>query len=275
MKLRKPIRLFVYGFTVIILVLLIYQFAYGKLFPYSPVVFGFTNHEMKHTNIYIQNGGEFDDFMKIDTLLKQVEEFHKMKFKYKPEIYIFADSGSFIGRSMSKARFCVYYNSRLFISPWAICEADSDKISLDIYLRHELSHSLIFQHTGLVNAYKYPEWLLEGIAVYSSNQMGSSFYPGKEEVYRNIKDGNFMPPHLFKTAGEDSVSLNVKYRITFMTSQFACIVDYLVTTYGKEKLISFMKKLMENSNNNEVFLSIYGFDFSKVVEDFKKHVISN
>ncbi len=275
MKHRKPIRLFVYGFTIIVLILLGYQFAYGKLFPYSPVVFGFTNHEMKQTNIYVQNGCGFDDFVRIDTLLKSVEEFHQMKFKYKPEIYIFTDSSSFIQRSISKARLCVYYNSRLFISPWAIREADSGIISLDIYLRHELSHSLIFQHAGLINAYKYPEWLLEGIAIYSSNQMGTSFYPGKEEVYQNIKDGNFMPPHLFKTAGEDSIPLDVKYRITFMYSQFACIVDYLVTIYGKDKFLSFMKKLIENNNNDEVFMSVYGIDFSKAVEDFKKHVFSN
>jgi len=58
-------------------------------------------------------------------------------------------------------------------------------------------------------------------------------------------------------------------------SEFACIVDYLVTTYGKEKLLKFMKKLFENSDNDEVFKEVYNIEFSKVIQNFKQQVSEN
>jgi len=131
------------------------------------------------------------------------------------------------------------------------------------------------QYMSYLGAYHYPQWMMEGIAVYSTNQMGTSFYPGKEETYRNIAEGNFFPPLDYKTDREDNVTLNVKYPIAFKYSEFACIVDYLVSTYGKEKFLIFMKKLFENSNNDEVFKEVYNIEFSKVIQDFKIHVIEN
>lgn len=46
-----------------------------------------------------------------------------------------------------------------------------------------------------------------------------------------------MPPEYFKTKKEDKIKPDVKYRITFMYSEFACIVDYLIEQYGKDKYI--------------------------------------
>ena len=117
---------------------------------------------------------------------------------------------------------------------------------MEIYLRHELSHSLLNSNTGIIHAYKYPAWLQEGIAVYSANQMGTSFYPNKSETYQAIKQGNFMPPLDFKTSREDRVKLNVKYPITFMYSEFACIVDYLAETYGKGKTFDIYQETFRN-----------------------------
>ncbi|MDD3876427.1 MAG: hypothetical protein PHT69_07380 [Bacteroidales bacterium] len=272
---KKKIKLSILGIIFILMGILTYEFLFGKLFPFSPVIIGFTKHELQHTNIYIQNGAVFSDFEKIDTLLPIVEDFHELKFLYKPKVFIFRDSSTFIQHSLSKARFCVYPNSRLFISTWALKEANEGSISLEIYLLHEFSHSLIDQNAGFIQAYRYPQWLMEGIAVYSTNQMGTSFYPSKEETYRDIANGNFLPPLDFKTKKEDDTKLNVTYPIAFIYSEFACIVDYLVATYGKENLLIFMKKLLKNSDNDEVFKEVYNIEFSKVIQNFKQHVSVN
>jgi len=269
---NKKIKLSILGVIITVFIVFFYVLFFGKLFSFSPIIVGFEKHELAHSRIYVQNGAEFSDFEKIDTLIPIVEDFHELEFLYKPKIFIFRDSTSFIQKSLSKARFCVYPNGRLFISPWALREGSEGKISLEIYLRHELSHSLIDQHAGLIDAYYYPQWLMEGIAVYSTNQMGTSFYPSKTETYQYINQGNFLPPLDFKTKYEDTTKLNVKYRITFMYSEFACIVDYLIETYGKEKLFTFMKELLENNDNNEVFMKVYNVEFEKVIQDFKKHV---
>lgn len=270
---KKKIRILFIGLLVTVFSVLTYEVIWGKLFPFSPVITGFTKYELPHSYIYVQKGGDVSILTRIDTLIPEVEDFHELKFSNKPEIFIFRDSIGFGRHSLSKARFCVYPNGRLFISPWAIREDKEKKISLEIYVCHELSHSLIDQNAGLINAFCYPQWLMEGIAVYSTNQMGTSFYPGKGETYQYIYQGNFIQPLDFKTRNEDKTKLNVEYRITFMYSEFACIVDYLIETYGEEKLLMFMKKLLKEGDNDKVFNDIYNIEFSQAIHDFREQVI--
>ncbi len=247
-------------------------FLFGKMFPYSPIVIGFEKHELTNTTIYTQDGVSFNDYEKIDSLIAPIEKFHDLKFLSKPEIFLFSDSLSYIRHSPSKARFCAFYNGRLFVTPWALKEAMNGDISLEIYLTHELSHSLLHQHAGMIKAAGYPKWLLEGIAVYSSDQMGTSFYPSKEVTYELIQSGNFMPPEYFKTKNEDKIRLDVGNRIPFMYSEFACIVDYLITNYGKEKFLTYMKSLLKSNDHDKIFKQIYDIDFNDFIEVFKANV---
>jgi hypothetical protein len=263
------------GTIIIVFGFIGYLFLFGKLFTFSPLIIGFTRHEQTNTIIYVQNGSDYNDFARIDTLIPSVENFHDLKFKPKPDIFIFRDSLSFINRSFSKARFSAYPSGRLIISPWALKEDLQGKISLEIYVRHELSHVLLMQKMSYLEAYQYPKWLMEGIAVYSTNQMGTSFYPSKDETYRAVTQGNFLPPFDFKTNRENKTKLNVKYRITFMYSEFACIVDYLVANYGKTKFLSYMKSLMKDNGHDKIFKQIYGIDFDIFLIDFRQYIAKN
>jgi hypothetical protein len=267
---RKTVKLSITTLIVIVTGALAHLFLWGKLLPYSPIVMGFSKHELSNTVIYVQNGTQFDEYGRIDAFIPLVEAFHQLRFLKKPRIFIFRDRESYFRHTLSKARFSAYPNGSLVISPWAIKEDAEGKISLDIYLRHELSHTLLYQNMGILVAYLfYPQWLMEGIAVYSTNQMGTSWYPGKDETYGFIRQGNFMPPDFFKTHKEDRVRLNVPYRITFMYSEFACIVDYLIAAEGKEKFLNYMKTLLHNKNHDRVFKDIYGTDFDKFMMNFK------
>ena len=60
-----------------------------------------------------------------------------------------------------------------------------------------------------------------------------------------------------------------------MYSEFACIVDYLILIYGKEKLILYIRKLSNNPDNNKEFKKIYGLEFSKAIQNFKNIVNAN
>ena len=82
-----------------------------------------------------------------------------------------------------------------------------------------------------------------------------------------------MPPEFFKTKKEDRINLNVKHRITFMYSEFACIVDYLIEKYGKDKFLSYMKELVNNGKSDKAFKEMFGVDYSQSIQDFKRSVI--
>lgn len=263
------------GIIIVVFGFLGYLFLFSKLFTFSPIIIGFTKHELTNTIIYVQKGADYNDFTRIDTLIPAIENFHDLKFTPKPEIFIFRDSLSFIKRSFSKARFSAYPSGRLIISPWALKEDRQGKISLEIYVRHELSHVLLMQKMSYLRSYQYPKWLMEGIAVYSTNQMGTSFYPSKDETYRAMAQGNYLPPFDFKTNSEDKVKLDVKYRITFMYSEFCCIVDYLIANYGKTKFLSYMKSLLKDKDHDRTFKQIYGIDFDKFLIDFRQFVAKN
>ncbi len=258
--------LFIIGLTA-------YCFLFGKLFPYSPIITGFSKIESEKTVIYIQNGAEYHGLKDMDSFLPFVEDFHDLKYLKKPRIFIFKDKKSFYQRSIAKTRACTYYNGDIVISPLALKEAENGKISLDIYLKHELSHSLLHQYSGIIRASQYPAWLLEGIAVYSSNQMGTSWYPSKEETYNYIRKGNFLPPEYFRTKKQDQIKLDVKHRMAFVYSEFACIVDYLIKLYGKDKFLSYMKEFTVGNKHDNVFKRIYKIEFNKCIQDFRESIM--
>jgi predicted SprT family Zn-dependent metalloprotease len=261
---------------IVIAGMVIYSVLFGTLFAYSPIFIGFSKYELSHVIVYIQDEIEYSDYQDFDKLTQPVEDFHQLIFTEKPKLFIFRDRESYLQRSMTKARFYAYPNGSLVISPWALKEAEENKISLDTYLRHELSHTLLFQHMGILEAYRYyPRWLLEGIAVYSTNQMGTSWYPSKDETYDSIRKGSFMPPKYFKTKREDQINVDVEHRVAFMYSEFACIVDYLIRTYGKDRFLSYMKELFNNRKHDSVFKNNYGIAFDECIRDSRESVTAD
>lgn len=273
MTIKKKGIFLIIGFVIILLVIFCYQLLWGKLFPYSPLKIGFNKYELSNIIIYIQNGCTFDGYKTFNSYIPEVEKIHELQFKSKPKIFLFRDADSYLQRSTTKARFCAFPNSSLIISPWAVQEAIDGKISIEIYLKHELSHTLLYQHMGIMTTYFFfPRWLLEGIAVYNSKQMGTSWYPSKTETYTYIRKGNFLPPEYFNTRKEDEVTLNVKYKITFEYSEFACIVDYIIEYYGKEKFKQYIVQLLNSYHPDKVYKEIYGIDLKTCIQDFKNHV---
>jgi len=247
-------------------------FLWGKMFVYSPIQLGFAKHELARSIIYVQNGAAFKDYKKVDAWIPAVEAFHDLKFVRKPVLFFFRDRNSYLQRTTTRARFCAYPNGTLVISPWAVEEATTGKISLEIYLRHELSHTLLYQNMGAWAAYRYPKWLMEGIAVYSANQMGTSFYPNREETRAFIKQGVFLPPRYFKTRKEKQVPIQVKNPIAFIYSEFACIVDYLISMEGRDKFLAYMKRLLKGGKHDAVFREIYGLSFDECIRQFKQRL---
>ena len=270
---KKKAKIFFIAVLLLFLIIFPYQLLWGKLFPYSPLKIGFTSYELPHIIIYKQAGSQAYNYKIIDSLIAGVESFHNLSFTEKPEIIFFSSRNSYLQRNLTKARFCAYPNGTLVVSPWAVTEALEGKISMKIYLKHELSHTLLYQHMGFITAYfYYPRWLLEGIAVYSSDQMGTSWYPSKEVTYKYICDGNFLPPEYFNTSDEEKIKRNMKNKIAFVYSEFGCIVDYLIDNYGKGKFMQYMTGLLDSSQPDKVFKDTYGISLDSSLENFKKHI---
>ncbi len=268
---------------------LVYLLVWGRYSPYGPVVFGFERHDLPDIVVYVERddgpgiahagsdgssagAASRPDLVAIDALVAEVEEAHGLRFRSRPRLLLFRDAGTYARRTTTRARACTYYNGTIVVSPWVQLEDAEGVLSLDVYLRHELSHALLYQHMGMRAALRYPKWLLEGVATWSAGQMGTFAYPSAQETYALIAAGAWMPPSLYRTSGEDDVPLEVDDRMTFMYCEFACIVDDLVARYGRDTFFAYVAALMDESDHDAVFRRAFGTGFDDYLDGFGARV---
>jgi len=268
---------------------LVYLLLWGRFSPYGPVVYGFERHDLPDIVVYVQRDDGHDtahaaaggssagsapvpDLVAVDALVAEVESAHSLRFKSRPRLLLFRDAETYARRTTTRARACTYYNGTIVVSPWVQREAAEGVLSLEVYLRHELSHALLYQHMGVLAALRYPKWLLEGVATWSAGQMGTFAYPSAEEMYALIAAGNWMPPDAYRTPGEDDVPLEVDDRMTFMYCEFACIVDDLAARFGREAFLAYVTALMDDRDHEAVFHEAFGLGFDEYLDDFRARV---
>jgi len=263
-----------------------YLLLWGRYSPYAPVVLGFDRLEQPRLVVHVERGGEdvtahagvssgsapAPDPAALDRLVAAVEQAHGLTFKSRPRLLFFRDADTYARRTTTRARACTYYNGTIVVSPWLQEEAAEGVLSLEVYLRHEFSHALLYQHMGMVTAVRYPKWLLEGVATWSAGQMGTFAYPSREQTYALIAAGEWMPPGVYRTDGEDDVPLGVEDRLTFMYSEFACIVDDLAARHGHGTFFRYVRALMDEGDHDAVFRDAFGIGFAEYLEQFRARV---
>ena len=117
---------------------------------------------------------------------------------------------------------------------------------------------------------------MEGLAVYSANQLGVDNYLSKQETYDKINKEIFVEPKdwgtLLTTKGETVEAYNSKDKYFFIYSEYGCIVDDLIEIYGKEKFIFFVKESLKADQFYVLFKETYKRDFAAYLTDFKNRV---
>ncbi|MCB0628242.1 MAG: hypothetical protein R2824_30440 [Saprospiraceae bacterium] len=144
------------------------------------------------------------------------------------------------------------------------------------YLKHELSHLLLYQNMSLKKVISYPQWFIEGVAVYSSNQFGLDGYPSIAETYKKINEGNFVQPEdwgsVFSSKGASVKNCSVPQKYKFIYAEFGCIINDLVATYGRDNFLKFMKQSLNQNDFYALFYQTYGKGFSEYKDEFKTRI---
>jgi hypothetical protein len=149
---------------------------------------------------------------------------------------------------------------RVFVSPRAISQSERGEIHLDTYLRHELSHALLFQHLGWSGMLGLPPWFEEGLATLSSNQIGVDGYFDREHVIAWWRLGRAVPPSQYRSRWEDSgatMSLPDGERFLFLFAQHALLVDDLIARRGRPKFQSLLGRLLRGEEMGKAFQAEY------------------
>jgi hypothetical protein len=277
-KVKKIISIII----VLFCLLIIEQFLFGALLPYSPVILGFNKIENEKVIIYYHKD-LYLDIEEVSKIIIETESFHELPYKNKTKIFLTKSDKEFYRYTFSKFRFLTIKN-RILVSGRNIEDINNNKIHVYTYLKHELSHSLIYQNMSSIQFMQnsVPGWLLEGIATYSSGMIGQDSYYSKEKVFDTIKNGLFLNPLDWKSGflvSESSIvrdfplSGNDKY--FFIYSELGLIIEDLIQRFGKGLFVEYMKNSMIDKNNELVFYKVYGLELENYISQFQERILSH
>lgn len=264
-----------------VIIIQVYLFAYGRLLPFSPRLIGYDKISIGNVRIYKHADQSIPPTIcAIADNLSDLEKSHRLKFNRPVDIILCSSENEQrrINGTDIRAR-CYPIYGRIVLSDKLLNESAENKKNLYIYLKHELSHTLLFQNLSLAKSFYYfPRWLIEGMAVYSSNQFGIDNYNTRKQVAETIKDGHFFRPEWLngplQNEPKEAQQFPVPDKAFFFYSEFGMIVDDLIATYGEDSFQAYFHKLItDNSPDSKIFLETFGISFEQYLNEFQKRII--
>jgi tetratricopeptide (TPR) repeat protein len=117
-------------------------------------------------------------------------------------------------------------------------------------ITHELTH--VF--TNLITFGKHPAWIHEGLAIYEAGQWNETRARGLRQAVSD--DGLFQLQELEKSF----TNYKKPQEISLAYAQAYAAVDYIVATYGKEKLLDVLKAFSRGQDFDEAAPEVFGMD---------------
>lgn len=266
-------------FLFLVVALLLYSFLWGSLEAFSPVMRGFQHQDSERARLHFHAGADLSLFRKIDDVIERVEAAHGLHFTRRVDVLVCDSDAEHKRLAHTGARFCALPGyGRLSVSKRAQEDAKAGRIHLDVYLAHELSHSLLFQNTSLLRGALLPDWFLEGLAVYSAKQRGVDGYNTRGEVRERIREGHFLRPSDFvvkpwtTTKAYQAFELPNKY--LFLYAEMACFIEDLIQTSGEEKFQRLEHGLLEGRNGSACFAAVYGQPLAVYEDGFRQRMLA-
>ncbi len=115
---------------------------------------------------------------------------------------------------------------------------------------HELTHVVV----GLATENPFadlPAWLNEGLAMYNEGELRPGYQDVLDEAIR--RDDVFSVRSLTSPTGNPE-------RVNLWYAQVYSLVDYLISTYGREKMSELLSVFAEGELTDRALEQVYGFD---------------
>ncbi len=128
---------------------------------------------------------------------------------------------------------------------------------------HELTHVLVGHLTFSCLSY-VPQWLNEGLAVYSEGPLDSQF---QEPLNQSIHDDKLLTIRSISGAfSEVSSKVDLSYAESFS------IVNFLISTYGQDKMTALLISLRDGATTDEALSQTYGFNIDGLETQWRKAI---
>jgi hypothetical protein len=265
---------------------LLYALLFGPLFAFSPLKFGFDELRLARCSVFYPRGSTPDAaYAKLDELVGEVEKFHRLSFNRRVRVMVCASDSQY--RRFSRAGgsdstiqtgTVIYIRPSIAMTTYPpridhqdgklklLPPSNSEKRDLPSFLKHELSHAILYQNTTLWKATKIERWVEEGLAIYFGN---SAHYYGGKELQSLAIDDKFW----FNLTDEDAAPVGIPEDIThyFSYGLYGDFVGFLIKTYGDDKVLTFIRDYIHAPADEEkLFLTTFGTSLPDAVERYRQ-----
>lgn len=175
------------------------------------------------------------------------------------KIYIYPDHKSYVelgGQPEWTGGAADYTNKRIISYRWK-----NDKQFLEALLPHELGHMMFRDFIGFES--DVPLWLDEGVAQWQEQEKRKT---AKESARQILKQGKLL--HLKKLTRIGTAKLGWKMEkksIDEFYAQAVSLIDFLITTYGKDSFTRFCRYLRDGKSMDEALR----FSYPPPIRDMK------
>ena len=121
---------------------------------------------------------------------------------------------------------------------------------VEVTIAHELTHVVV--GLAIENPYAdIPAWLNEGLAMYNEGELRSG---NAQALKKGIRENRLLSVRSLTAPTGNPAEVNLFY------GEVHSVVDYLLTTYGKEKVSQLLEVFKEGSLADDALMRVYGFD---------------
>jgi len=128
---------------------------------------------------------------------------------------------------------------------------------------HELTHVLVGHLTFSCLSY-VPQWLNEGLAVYSEGPLDPQF---QEPLDQAIQDDNLLTIRSISGAFSEVAS-----KADLSYAQSYSVVNFLIETYGQDKMTALLLALRDGATTDAALTQTYGFNIDGLETEWRKSI---
>lgn len=129
-------------------------------------------------------------------------------------------------------------------------------------IAHELTHVVV--HLATDNPYaEIPAWLDEGLAMYNEGKLRSG---NARALEKGIRENRLLSVRSLTSMTGNPDEVNLFY------GEVYSIVEFLLETYGREKMSELLKVFKEGSLTDDALLEVYGFDQDELDAQWRESI---
>ncbi len=133
---------------------------------------------------------------------------------------------------------------------------------VDVTIAHELTHVVV--HLATDNPYtEIPAWLDEGLAMYNEGKLRSG---NAQALEKGIRENRLLSVRSLTAPTGNPAEVNLFY------GEVYSVVDFLLKTYGKEKMSGLLEVFGEGSLADDALMKVYGFDQDELDAQWRESI---